>query len=137
MLVAAVLLADLQQDLPLAADLEQEADLAQPALAGSAVLLTAVAVAVLLAAALDLQQEVPLAADFEQEADLAQPALAGSPLVAVAVAVDFEQLVLVASLLAALAACGHCAEDIPIATNANITNIINTFFMAVEVGFDY
>jgi len=144
---------DLQQDLPSpAAVLEQPAaDFVQPALAaGAASVLTAVAVAVL-----DLQQPAPLAADFvqaafsllvavavavldlqqvlpsaaavfEQEAALVQPAL-GSPLTSVAVALLSA---------AALAACGHCAEAVPSATKANITNIIRKLFIGSVWWFD-
>jgi hypothetical protein len=80
-------------------DLQQPAaDFVQPALAGAAVLLTLVAVAVLsAAAAFDLQQP---AAVFEQVADFAQPALAGSAVVLTVFAVDLLQVVFAALDLA-------------------------------------
>ncbi len=114
-------------------DLQQPAaDFVQAALAGAAVLLTLVAVAALsLAAEADFDLQQP-AADFEQVADFAQAALAGSAVVLtdfaadlLQVVADFVQVVFSAAALAPV----HCAEVIPIATKANITNIINTFFM--------
>jgi hypothetical protein len=107
-------------------DLQQlAADFVQADFAGAAVLLTLVVVA----AVFDLQQP---AADLEQVADFAQAALAGSAVVPTAFAVDllqvvadFVQVVFSAAALDPV----HCAEVIPIATKANITNIINTFFM--------